>query len=110
MFFCTLLKKSIGNPNILDVSQLFVADAPVKKKIQQFSFTTPQRIFVCLAGKIAHGQEESAKLKSDSLFTIFPGETILRYDLNNIFGRSAPNWNSNRAAILRQSEIGRARW
>ena len=33
-FFCPLLKKSSGNPylKILDFSQLFIADAPMKKK------------------------------------------------------------------------------
>ena len=32
--FCPLLKKSSGNPylKILDFSQLFIADAPMKKK------------------------------------------------------------------------------
>ena len=47
MVFCPLLKKSSGNPylKILDFSQIFIADAPMKKKIQKFSFTPAQSTF-----------------------------------------------------------------
>ena len=38
VFFCTLLKKSSGNPylKIIDYSQLFIADAPMKKTNPKF--------------------------------------------------------------------------
>ena len=43
--FCPLLKKSPGNAylKILNFSKLFIADAPMKKKIPKFSFTLVQR-------------------------------------------------------------------
>ena len=42
--FCPLLKISFRNPylKILDLSKLFVADAPMKKNIQNFCFTPSQ--------------------------------------------------------------------
>ena len=41
-----LLKISLGNPylKILDLTKLFIADAPMKKKIIKFSFTPSQCI------------------------------------------------------------------
>ena len=45
--FCPLLKKLKGNRylKILDFSKLFVADAPMRKKIQKFCFTTTERTY-----------------------------------------------------------------
>ena len=41
LFFCPLLKISLGNPHlkILDLSKLFISDAPMKKKFKKFIFT-----------------------------------------------------------------------
>ena len=47
LYTCPLLKKSSGNPylKILDFSQLFITDAPMKKRIQFFCFTPAQNTF-----------------------------------------------------------------
>ena len=52
--FCPLLKKSSGNPylKILDFSQLFIADAHMKIKINKFSFTPAQSTFGTPSTKI----------------------------------------------------------
>ena len=44
--FCLLLKIILRHPylKILDLANLFVADAPIKTKIQKFSFTTSQSL------------------------------------------------------------------
>ena len=46
-FCCPLLKISSGNPyqNILEIAQLFVADAPMKKKSIKSCFPPSQRHF-----------------------------------------------------------------
>ena len=52
--FCPLLKKSSGNPylKILDFSQLFIADAPMKKNPKKFSFIPAQSTFRTPSTKI----------------------------------------------------------
>ena len=45
--FFALYAKTVGNPylKIPDFSQLFIVDAPMKKKIKKFSFTPAQSTF-----------------------------------------------------------------
>ena len=52
--FCPLLKKSSGNPylKILDFSQIFISDDPMKKEIQKFCLTPAQSTFGTPSTKI----------------------------------------------------------
>ena len=60
VIFCSLLKKSKGNSflKILECYQLFVADAPMKKKIEN-PVLTPLGARFFLVGKIAHALESN---------------------------------------------------
>ena len=58
LFFCPLLKISLGNPylKIIDLTKLFIADASMKKKIKNFCLP-PLRALWNMGPKTAHSRK-----------------------------------------------------